>query len=164
MQILNALQIEQKVTRLAFEILEDNYQEQKLILVGINTRGMLFARKLMAKLEEIGNLPIELVQLKIDPANPLAKPCEVDSPMAVYSNEAIIIVDDVANTGRTLFYAFQPFYQILPKKIQIAVLVDRKHKTFPVLVDFVGLSLATTLKEHIEVTIEDGQLTEANLN
>ena len=78
---------------------------------------------------------------------------EIDlSPEALH-NQTIIVIDDVANTGRTLFYACKPFLELLPRKIEMAVLVDRKHKSFPVLVDYVGLSLATTLREHIEVDL-----------
>ena len=69
--------------------------------------------------------------------------------------KVIIIVDDVANTGRTLFYAMKPIFQIIPKKVEVAVLVDRMHKSFPIKIDYMGLSLATTLKENIEVKIRD---------
>ncbi len=69
----------------------------------------------------------------------------------------VILVDDVANTGRTIFYAFTPILRSLPKKIEVAVLVDRKHKMFPIQVNYFGMSLATTLKENIEVTLEEDQ-------
>ena len=71
------------------------------------------------------------------------------------ANRSIIIVDDVANTGRTIFYAFKPILDILPKKVEVAVLVDREHKSFPIKVDYLGLSLATTLKEDIDVDISN---------
>jgi pyrimidine operon attenuation protein/uracil phosphoribosyltransferase len=66
-------------------------------------------------------------------------------------------VDDVANTGKTFFYAFKPLLEFTPKKVRVAVLVDRKHKAFPVSVDYVGLSLATTMHEHINVIIEESE-------
>ena len=65
-----------------------------------------------------------------------------------------IIVDDVANTGRTIFYAFKPLLEVLPKKVEVAVLINREHKSFPIKVDYQGLSLATTVQENIEVNIK----------
>jgi pyrimidine operon attenuation protein/uracil phosphoribosyltransferase len=65
----------------------------------------------------------------------------------------IIVVDDVANSGKTMLYALQPFLRNQPKKIQTLALVDRTHKTFPVHTDYVGFALATTLQEHIFVEV-----------
>jgi pyrimidine operon attenuation protein/uracil phosphoribosyltransferase len=65
------------------------------------------------------------------------------------------VVDDVANTGRTVFYACKPILETLPKKLETVVLVDRMHKSFPIKVDYVGISLATTLMENIDVRISD---------
>ena len=61
----------------------------------------------------------------------------------------------MANTGRTIFYAIKPFLDVLPGKVEVAVLVDRKHKSFPVKVDYMGLSLATTLQENISVNLSE---------
>jgi pyrimidine operon attenuation protein/uracil phosphoribosyltransferase len=70
-------------------------------------------------------------------------------------DKAIIVVDDVANTGRTIFYAFKVYMDVIPKKLEVAVLVDRKHKLFPIKVDYVGLSLATTVQEHIKADLQN---------
>ena len=78
---------------------------------------------------------------------------QIDIDESLFKNKVVIIVDDVANTGRTIFFAFKPFLDILTKKVEVAVLVDRKHKSFPIKVDYVGLSLATTLKENIKVQL-----------
>jgi pyrimidine operon attenuation protein/uracil phosphoribosyltransferase len=95
-----------------------------------------------------------LARIRLNPAKPLAEEITVDLPLGDLTNKAILVVDDVANTGRTLFYACKPLLNILPKKLEVAVLVDRTHKSFPVRVDYVGLSLATTLMNHIEVDLE----------
>lgn len=153
MQILNQRQIQQKIKRLAIEILENNYEEPAIYLLGINNRGYSFAQMLLAELNHITKIPISLHRLRLNPAQPLGAPIQLEMPIADLEGKTIIIVDDVANTGRTIFYAFKPILEILPKKIQVAVLVDRKHKTFPVQVDYVGISLATTLKENIDVQI-----------
>jgi pyrimidine operon attenuation protein/uracil phosphoribosyltransferase len=76
-------------------------------------------------------------------------------PLSELEGKTIVVVDDVGNTGRTLFYACKPLLEVLPHKVEMAVLVDRKHKSFPVKVDYVGLSLATTLREHIDVQLSD---------
>ena len=78
-------------------------------------------------------------------------------PIEQVAGKVVIIVDDVANTGRTIYYAIKPLLDTLPKKVEVAVLVDRKHKSFPIQSDYVGLSLATTLKENIDVQIREVQ-------
>ncbi|MFN7119793.1 MAG: phosphoribosyltransferase family protein [Saprospiraceae bacterium] len=153
MQILNQRQIKQKIKRLAIEMLENNYEESEIYLLGINNRGYSFAQLLQAELNRITKIPIILTRLRLSPAAPLDAPIELEMAATDLQGKTVIIVDDVANTGRTMFYAFKPIMDILPKKVQVAVLVDRKHKAFPIQVDYVGLSLATTLKENIDVQI-----------
>jgi pyrimidine operon attenuation protein/uracil phosphoribosyltransferase len=155
MKILNHTQIKQKITRLAYEIAEYNYNSTDLYIAGINNNGMRFARLLHEALKSIEVFDSHLFSLRLNPANPVGSMVELDGQLSDYKDKNILIVDDVANTGRTLFYAFTPFLDTLPYKIQCAVLVDRKHKRFPVQVDFVGLSLATTLKENISVRLEE---------
>ena len=155
MSILNDKQIGQKLTRLAFEIIEQNTQVKELYLAGINNNGYRFAELLKSEVEKIKACPfsVQLIQVKLNPAKPTLDPIGLDVSETSLKNKTIILVDDVANTGRTLFYAFKPFMDVLAKKMQVAVLVDRKHKSFPVQVDFVGLSLATTIKQHIDVNL-----------
>lgn len=153
MKILNDRQIRQKIRRLAYEILEHNYEEQELILAGINNSGMAFASLLYEQLSAISSLRITLTKVSLNPADPLSRPVELEYPVSGFAGKSIIITDDVANTGRTIFYAIQPLLEILPKKVEVAVLVDRTHKLFPVKVDYCGLSLATTFLEHIDVEI-----------
>ena len=153
MKILNQRQIEQKIRRLAFEIVENNYGESTIILAGINNNGMTFARMLMEALLTISEQEIILTRVQLNPADPLDSEVLLEMPIEDVRDKVIIIVDDVANTGRTIFYATKPLMETLPKKIEVAVLVDRTHKSFPIQVDYVGLSLATTLLENIDVKI-----------
>lgn len=155
MKILNNRQIEQKIKRLAFEILENNYQEKEIILAGINNNGMTFAEILYAELKKLTACKLILTRIRLNPANPLSAEVSIELQNEELRQKCIIIVDDVANTGRTIFYACKPLLKVLPKKIEVAVLVDRTHKSFPIKVDYMGLSLATTLKENIEVKIRD---------
>jgi pyrimidine operon attenuation protein/uracil phosphoribosyltransferase len=158
MQILYQKQISQKIKRLAIEILEHNYDESEIILAGINNNGVNFAQLIVNELVTLTDKKIILTSIRLNPANPLATEVVLELPVTELQGKAIIVVDDVANTGRTLFYAIKPLLDILPKKIETAVLVDRKHKAFPIAITYYGLSLATTLQEHIDVKLEESSV------
>lgn len=153
MKILNNTQVNQKINRLAIEILENNYTEKSILLAGINRNGLGFAKLLMKAIQKISDVEIILANITLNPAKPTSDEVSIDIDESLFKNKVVIIVDDVANTGRTIFFAFKPFLDILTKKVEVAVLVDRKHKSFPIKVDYVGLSLATTLKENIKVKL-----------
>lgn len=155
MKILNQQQIQQKIKRLAIEILENNFEESEIILAGINNTGLGFARMVLEELRKITSIKLTLTRIRLNPAAPLSQEVQVEMPLEQLSGKAIIVIDDVANTGRTIFYAIKPILNILPKKVEVAVLVNRTHKSFPIMVDYVGLSLATTLMEDIDVQIQD---------
>lgn len=157
MQILDDRQIRQKIRRLAIEIMENNYEEPEIILAGINNLGLAFARLLHAELATISGQKITLTHIRINPADPLSSEIKLELPITYLTGKVIIVVDDVANTGRTIFYACKPILDTLPKKVEVAVMVDRTHKSFPVKVDYYGLSLATTLLENINVQMPDNQ-------
>lgn len=153
MKILDRSQIQQKIKRLAIEILENNFEEKSLILAGINNNGAGFAKLLLTELQLITSMRIELISIRLNPAAPLSSSIEVSQPIESLKGKCIILIDDVANTGRTIFYACKPILEVIPKKLEVAVLIDRKHKTFPIYPKYVGLSLATTLKEDIDLQI-----------
>ncbi len=157
MKILDDRQIRQKIRRIAIEILERNFGEPEIILAGLNNNGVGFARFLLDELLPIApkGVKISLTRIRLNPANPVEYEPAIDMPAEALRGKPVIIVDDVANTGRTIFYAVQPLLEVIPKKVEVAVLVDRKHKLFPIKADYVGLSLATTLLEDIDVRIRD---------
>ncbi len=155
MKLLGKDQILQKTKRLSIEILENNFDEKEIILAGINNSGWSFAQSIHQNLVKLSDIDIKLTRIRLNPANPLASEITIDMPLEEIEGKVTIIIDDVANTGRTIFYASKPLLNIIPKKIEVAVLVDRKHKSFPIKVDYVGLSLATTLQENIVVKILD---------
>ncbi len=154
-KLLNKRQITQKIKRLAIEILENNFGEQEIILAGINNSGMSFAKMIHRHLKKLSDTTFRLTRIRLNPANPLDSAVTIGLSEQELQNKVIIIIDDVANTGRTIFYATKPLMNILPKRVEVAVLVDRKHKSFPVKVDYMGLSLATTLQENIDVQLID---------
>ncbi len=153
MKLLTNTQIAQKINRLAIEILEHNYTEKSIVLAGINNNGLGFAKLIKRAINKISDVEITLANITLNPAKPTKDDVSINLSDEELKNEVVIIVDDVANTGRTIFYAFKPFLDIITKKVEVAVLVDRKHKSFPIKVDYVGLSLATTLQDNIKVKL-----------
>lgn len=154
MLILDTNKIKQKVKRLSFEIIENNYDAEDITLIGINNTGLKFANLLHLELNKLKPNKVHVEQIKIDPKNPAGNP-ELKFDIESIEDKVVILVDDVANTGRTLFYLFRPFMNAHPKKIEVAVLVNREHKLFPIKVDYVGMSLATTLMDNIKVSLEE---------
>jgi pyrimidine operon attenuation protein/uracil phosphoribosyltransferase len=153
MQLLTHKQIEQKIRRLAMQVLERNTEENELIIAGINNNGMVLAELLLREIKKLATSPIHLTRIRLNPAKPASMPVTIEMPLDQLEGKAILIVDDVANTGRTLHYATKPLLSILPHKIEIAVMVDRMHKSFPIRVDYAGLTLATTLQDNIKVVL-----------
>lgn len=140
-----------KLRRMAYEILEHNADENGIILAGIREHGSVIAKCIQKILGEISQLRTELISLSLDKKSPKEVKLE---PQVDLNGKVVILVDDVSNSGRTLTYALKPFLQSHPKKIQTLVLVERRHTAFPVQPDYVGLSVATTLQEHIYVEVE----------
>ncbi len=154
MKILDDRQIRQKIKRLAFQILEENFGTPEIILAGLNDNGLGFAQLLLNELILVGtDTQFTLTRIRLNPANPTDYQPFIEMPAESLHGKCIVVVDDVANTGRTIFYAMRPLLEVLPEKVELVVLVDRKHKSFPVKADYVGLSLATTLKNDIDVQI-----------
>ncbi len=157
MQILNDQQIRQKIRRIAIEILERNFGEPEIVLAGLNANGVGFAQLLLNDLLPLtpDSMEVTLTRITSDPRNPLAHPALLEMPSESLQGKVVILLDDVANTGRTFFYAIQPLLEVMPKKVEVAVLVDRTHKSFPIKADYIGMSLATTLLDHIDVQIRE---------
>lgn len=149
-KILNTLQIRQKINRLAFEVYENNFSEKELLVVGIEGNGYKVAMQLSEKLKEISPLKISLGKIKLNKEKPWEGEPVIDFAEKAFINKAIILVDDVLNSGKTLMYAVKLFLDKPVKKINTVILVDRSHTRFPVKADYVGLTLSTSLQEHIE--------------
>lgn len=154
--ILDQRQILQKIKRMAIEIYERNFKEGEIVLAGVDDRGYIFAKLLEKELKEVSSLKTILVKVSLDKFTPTQTEVRIDVDPSVIKNKSIILIDDVLNTGRTLAYSLKPFLVMEIKKIQTAVIVDRSHNLFPIVADYVGYSLATTIKEHIEVSFEEG--------
>lgn len=144
---------EKKLRRMAFEILENNADEKLLILAGIKDSGTVIARNIQRHLKEIAGDRVQtrLIEIGLDKKRP--GPVTLSENLS-FDDQVIIIIDDVAMSGKTLLYAMKPFLEFHPRKIESLVLVERSHKAFPVEPDYKGLSLSTTLQEHIYVEVE----------
>ena len=149
--ILNQAVADQKMRRMTLEIIENNQDETELILAGIRESGSVVARNIQRLIAEIAGIKTELLTITLDKRMPEEI---VLSKTFDFNNKVIIIIDDVANSGKTLLYSLKPFLAYHPKKIQSLVLVERSHNSFPVHSDYVGLSIATTLQEHIYVEVD----------
>ena len=153
--ILDQSLAEKKLRRMALEIIENNAGEKQVILAGIRDRGRVVAECICKLLSEVGSLPAEVINISLDKELPK----EVMISKAIdFNDKVIIVVDDVANSGKTLLYALKPFLDFQPRKIQTLVLVARSHNSFPVHPDYVGLSIGTTLQEHIYVEVGDNKI------
>jgi len=153
--ILDAATAALKLERMAFEILEDNQEEKELILAGIASSGASIARHIKALLHKLAPIKIHTLEIRLDKKHPSAIELSQDMDL---NDKVIIVVDDVSNSGRTILYALKPLLEYHPRKIRTLVLVERTHKGFPVRSDYVGLSVATTLQEHIVVEVEEGNV------
>lgn len=158
--ILSREVAEKKLRRMAFEILENNIDEKEIILAGIRESGSIVAEVIRKMLGEISSIKTELVTITLDKK----EPSDVTLSRTIdFNKKVIILVDDVCNSGKTLLYALKPFIASHPKKIQTLVLVERTHTSFPVRPDYVGLSIATTIQEHIFVEVKGEEVVGAYL-
>ena len=156
--ILSDIQVQQKIKRIAYQIYEANSNEKEIVLAGIVDKGFKLAEKLAKTLEEISPLKIILCKVFIDKENPLNK-ITTSITAEEYSNKALILIDDVLNSGTTLIYGVKHFLNVPLKRFKTAVLVNRNHKKYPVKADFKGISLSTSIKEHITVKFENNSTT-----
>lgn len=149
--ILSADTAQRMIRRMALQVAENHADESLLIIAGIEGNGSIVAKKLIAELKQVLDIELQSITIHIDKKHPLQAAVHEQTD---YTGKVIIVVDDVSNTGKTLLYALKPFLNFLPKKIQTLVLVERSHKLFAVQPDYVGLSVATTLQDHISVETE----------
>ncbi|AUC81994.1 phosphoribosyltransferase family protein [Lacinutrix sp. Bg11-31] len=159
--ILSHDEITHKIRRIAYQIYEANSNETEVILAGIDSNGYILAKKLKSVLSRISPINPVLCKVIIDKKNPL-EAIKTSIPEEDYKNKSIILIDDVLNSGTTLIYGVKHFLDVPLKKFKTAVLVNRNHKKYPVKADFKGISLSTSLNEHVEVILE-GKKFEVNL-
>lgn len=151
--ILNHQQITNKIRRIAYQIYESNVEESEIILAGIDKNGYVLAKKLKTVLAKISTINLILCKVVIDKKNPL-KGAETSIPESDYKNKSVVLIDDVLNSGSTLAYGIRHFLNVPLKQFKTAVLVNRNHKKYPVKADYKGISLSTSLHEHVSIDLE----------
>ena len=151
-EILGAEAIAHKVQRLAWELYDRHSKAEQLYVVGIQGNGYWLAQQLVAKLNAISDMKIELMELALDKSDPKPADMQIDLPSGAH----LALVDDVLNSGRTLLWAVIKLMEFHPQQLSTTVLVDRSHKRYPVKADIKGLSLSTTLQETVKLNVENG--------
>ncbi|WP_396161181.1 phosphoribosyltransferase family protein [Flavobacterium sp.] len=152
--ILTHKEIAHKTKRIAYQIFETFVNDEEVILAGIANNGYIFAQKIATELALISDLKITLCEVKINKQNPQDN-ITTSIPTEDYQNKSLVLIDDVLSSGTTLIYGVKHFLEVPLSKFKTAVLVDRNHKKYPVKADFKGISLSTSLQEHIQVVFED---------
>jgi pyrimidine operon attenuation protein / uracil phosphoribosyltransferase len=156
-QVLDGPALLQKIRRISFQIFENNFEEKEIIIAGIVGQGFALAEMICRHMHEISSIQATAVAIQLNKEVPYESPVKFDTDLTVLENKVIVVVDDVLNTGRTFSYSLAPFLSIPVKKLQVAVLVDRNYRKFPIAADYIGYELSTTLAEHVEVIISDPQ-------
>ena len=149
--ILDNESVNKKLDRITQQIIEDNYKEKELIIIGISEKGFLLAKKIASLLNELKtSFHIDLIELIINKSNPKTNLVKL-KPDKSFHNKKVILIDDVLNSGKTLMHAAAHILEQNISKMKTIVLVDRRHRLFPIKADWVGMTLSTTMQEHIRV-------------
>lgn len=149
--ILDHDQVQRKLLRIAHQLHEEHHEEKSIVLVGVAPRGAMLAKRLAAILESVSELHVVQAELTLDKDNPLERPAQMSVDQKELRNRMVVLVDDVLMSGRTLMHAAGFLMQASPKRLTTVVLVDRRHRLFPIRADIAGLTLSTTLQERISV-------------
>lgn len=150
-KILDKKELQQKVNRLAWQVYERNYTQKEIVIVGIEKRGVVLSKRLANVISDISDLKVSSATISLDKDNPYSSEIIFSLDSKKIENKVVILVDDVLNSGKTLMYATKEFLSVPIKKLSTLVLVNRNHNRFPIKADYEGMSLSTTLQEHINV-------------
>ncbi|MBU3682265.1 MAG: phosphoribosyltransferase [Flavobacterium sp.] len=152
--ILTQTEIDHKIKRIAFQIYETYVDEKEIVIAGIAQNGFILAQKIAQTLETISPLKVHLCEVVINKQQPHL-PVSTSMAASAYKNKGLVLVDDVLNSGTTLVYGVKHFLEVPLGKFKTAVLIDRNHKKYPVKADFKGISLSTSMQEHVQVVFDE---------
>ena len=153
--VIDAIALERKITRMAWELYERHFSESHLVMVGISNSGYTLAGRIAEKIQQISPLSVQLLELSVNKRAPQKGPTTLHASLEVLDNQAVVVIDDVLNAGTTLIYAVQYLLNAPVRRMTTAVLVDRNHKSFPIKADVKGLSLSTSLHDQVDVSWEE---------
>jgi pyrimidine operon attenuation protein / uracil phosphoribosyltransferase len=161
-EVLTSGDVARALRRIAHEILERNKGADDLVLLGIPSRGVPLARRLVAAMAEVegvrvpvGSLDVTMHRddLRHQPVRPLAR---TDIPAGGIDDKVVVLVDDVLFHGRTIRAALEALAELgRPRRVRLAVLVDRGHRELPIRADHVGKNLPTSSSERVRVHLTE---------
>ena len=155
--ILDQNKINRIVRRLAYQILESNISSSEIILIGIYENGYNLSKIIFEELKAITEIKTELFFVKINKKYPL-KNIVFECEKEYLKNKSIVLIDDVLNTGKTLIYCTKSLLDVELNSFKTVVLIDRNHKKFPIKVDYKGISVSTSIADHIELIFEKNNI------
>ena len=150
-QVLSHQEVQRKIERIAHQLFEQNHAEEKVIIGGIASRGSELARRIATSLESLGAFETHFLELTIDKDAPQSVQPVLSGELSQLDGRVVFLVDDVLQSGRTLMHAAAHLMTVSMKKLTTVALVDRRHRSFPIRADVVGLTLSTTMQDHISV-------------
>lgn len=153
--ILDSNDIVNKIRRISFEIIEKNIEEKDIYLIGILPNGKYLSEKIKFYIEDNSSLNVRLYLIDIDKKNLSVKSILPKEAIGEIKNKVIVLVDDVMNSASTFMYSIKEILNYQPKEIQIAVLIERYYKNFPISPNFKGLELSTSKSEHVKVELKN---------
>ena len=145
--ILNKEGITKKINRIAFSIIEDYHTEKSITLIGFDNNGYIIAEKIKQIITDENNIKTSIHRIKKDKKNHF----KITPPLKSDNMKNVFLVDDVLKSGRTIIYGIKEILKHNIDNLKTIILVNRNHNQFPIGVDYVGLNLSTTLKDHITV-------------
>jgi len=149
--ILDQQQIQQKITRLGHQLIEVAFDQEVIYLGGIVGNGYVLAQLLADVIAQNSALRVVCFEIKLNKDEPWSEAITFSIDQKDLKNSYIVLIDDVVNSGKTMQYALLKFLEQATKAIKTVALIDRQHRRYPIKTDFAGLSLSTTLKNHVEV-------------
>lgn len=152
--ILNATQIDQRIVRMAYEIYEHNLDQKHLIMAGVSENGFLLASMISEALKKISPLETSIIKVDINKKAPFTEDIQIHLSKKELDKKTIVLFDDVLNSGKTIAFTLKAFLNANIKKIEVAVMVNRSHKSFPIYPKYKGYELATTINEHVDVVLQ----------
>jgi len=151
--VLTKTQIDQKITRLAHQIIENSYGESHIFIGGICGNGKILANALGEIIKSNSNLELTIFEINLHKDQPLQHEINLSVDSDSLKDSFIVLVDDVLNSGKTMQYALMKLLEKPVKAIKTVSLVDRRHRRYPIKADFVGITLTTTLQERVEMDL-----------
>ena len=154
--ILTAEQAKLSIRRIAYQIYEDNTNEKRVVIAGVMSNGSQVAKSIAKVLRSVSDIEVIDCKIHIDKKNPQNK-IQTSIDACMYENRSVVIVDDVLHTGSTLIYSVRHFLKVSVAQCKVAVLINRNHKKFPIKADYKGLSLSTSMQEHVEIVCKNNK-------